>query len=1108
MPKQANISHYFKVRTSNVPSNKTCCSAKSDGVKKAQHVVPGKTTEAAPDSVKKCVHNEPARKKRKVELIELEKGDELPTNTDTVSPAMSANAPPNERLVCSSTLMKLETFVANQNNVREKNDDVPDILEEGILRSHTVCESGKSLTSHLETYSRNRNVSPDSTSPKLGDSSTLTDDGTRLPGRNLKYTPLEQQIVAIKEKHPGTLLMVECGYKYRFFGTDAEIAAKELNIFCHLDHNFMTASIPTHRLFVHLRRLVAAGHKVAVVKQTETSALKAAGDTKSSLFSREVSAVYTKSTLLGEDVNPLSQGAYSDEESRDDLLPPANYLMCINECIIVGSKLHSISVVAVQPGTGDIVYDEFDDERSCSRLLAVISHIQPVEFLLPEALSADVENLVKGISAYTGDEHPRVERLPGAAFVPESSEQVDSFNAGRCDQLPDGVVKCLTAVAQYLKEFNLDTVLKLSCNMRHFSESTDHMKLNAQALCSLEIFQNSTDHRVQGSLLSVMDHTRTKFGSRLFKHWLSQPLCDIKKIEQRQDAVAEIIAGNCGVIVELAALLGKMPDVERGLCNIYYQRCSTLEFLSVAQSLQRVAAAAHADDAPRSPLLRDIVAQLPARLAGVGDHLAAIDAAAARRGDKLRVLRAADATPAVAATRGAIRDVETELVAHRREIRYILRMPAIDYVTVSGAEYLVEVRNSLLASVPADWTRVGATKAVTRFRSPTAARLHGRLCALREQLHVDCGAAWREFLARFGAEHGANRVAVRRLAELDCLLSLAETARQSGYARPLMVEHGPVLHFKAGRHPVVAAAMEAAGRAYVANDADLDAGGRRCVVVTGPNMGGKSSYVRQVALACIMAQVGSWVAARAAVVGVVDAVHVRMGARDAILRGQSTFMLELAETAEILASATCRSLVVLDELGRGTSTHDGAAIATATLRYVATELRCLTLFVTHYPHVAALETSLPHCIANYHMAFMLEGDTGNDDGNSDDGSDDDRGNDVDEGDGGGEDGCGGSDLSLSGWQQRARGGGNGRPAEVTFLYRLTAGAASRSYGLNVARLAGIPARVLRAAHARAARLEEKVECDRCERALFRRLCVDDAPPPLQLLREIQSRPVR
>ncbi|XP_035235486.1 DNA mismatch repair protein Msh3 isoform X2 [Anguilla anguilla] len=894
---------------------------------------------------------------------------------------------------------------------------------------------------------------------------------TSAPNKRTKsiYTPLELQYLEIKEKHKDVLLCVECGYKYRFFGEDAEVAAKALNIFCHLDHNFMTASIPTHRLFVHVRRLVSQGYKVGVVKQTETTALKASGANKSAIFTRQLSALYTKSTLVGEDVNPLlTLGAL--EEAEDVVLDaPNNYLMCVSENWDSKTKELTVGLVAVQPSTGDVMLDCFKDGPPRSELEARVLRIQPVEILLPSDLSQTTEQLLRGIASASvqADDRIRVERLDSSRFefttalrtVTDFYSDASHQKAGEADRgaadsnslssiisLETPVICCLGPVIQYLADFNLQRVLTCPSSFRRLSCEADCMSLSATTMRNLEILCNQTDCKVRGSLLWVLDHTQTPFGRRLMKKWVSQPLKSATEIRARQDAVAEVLSSEHSALPSVRALLCRLPDLERGICSIYHKKCSTQEFYLISSTLSRLGAELQAlvpaiQSQLSSTHLKELLTELPRLLAPAQGFLSVLNETAAKTGDKTQLFADLTDFPVIRERKEEIQAVLSDILEHRREVRRVLRNPSLDYVTVSGQEFLIEVKNSLSSSVPSDWVKVSSTKAVGRYHSPFIVEKHRRLLQLREQLVIDCGREWTNFLQQFGEHYHIMRKAVCHLATLDCFFSLADVAKQGNYCRPEVLEGESQIIIREGRHPVIDVLIGEQEQ-YVPNDTELQGDGRRTMIITGPNMGGKSSYIRQVALVCIMAQMGSFVPAREATLGIVDGIYTRMGASDNLSRGRSTFMEELLEASEIVSRATSRSLVILDELGRGTSTHDGIAIAYATLEFFIRDVKSLTLFVTHYPPLCELERVFPQHVGNYHMAFLL------------------------------------NEMDAQADDEEAR------PEFITFLYQLTEGAAARSYGLNVARLAEVPESVIRTAALKSKELEAAVDVRRKSKKRF------------------------
>ncbi|XP_061527989.1 DNA mismatch repair protein Msh3 isoform X2 [Phycodurus eques] len=796
------------------------------------------------------------------------------------------------------------------------------------------------------------------------------------------YTPLEQQVIQLKKQHKDVLLAVECGYKYRFFGDDAEIAAKELNIFCHLDHNFMTCSIPTHRLFVHVRRLVSHGHKVGVVKQTETSAIKASGANKNTLFTRQLSALYTKSTLVGEDINPVcgpddvKEGGSHDAVSQ----PTDSILLCVSENWDRLKKQLTVGLVAVQPSTGEVQLDSFPDGQSRSELESRVLKINPVEILVPSDLSAQTQKLLQSITNASS-----FQRLTG---------------------------------------------------------ESQGMILSAATLRNLEILNNQTDGGVRGSLLWVLDHTRTSFGRRLMRKWVTRPLTDPRSILERQDAVQEILESDSLTLNSTTSLLVHLPDLERGICSIFNKKSSTQEFYLIISSLCRLALELQAllpaiRAQIRSGLIRGLLVDTPDLLAPAHDFLSVLNEKAAKCGNKTELFSDLSGFPVLLERREQIQKVLQEIQDHCKHVRIVLKAPALNYTTVSGQEFLIEVKNSQSSIVPIDWVKISSTKVVSRYHSPFLVERHKKLLQLREQLLLDCQREWTAFMDQFGEHYHTMKRAISHLATMDCLFSLAEVAKHGDYCRPKVSDNERQIVIKDGRHPAIDLLMGEHSQ-YVPNNAQLQADGKITMIITGPNMGGKSSYIRQVALICVMAQIGSYVSSSEARLGILDGIYTRMGASDNIYKGRSTFMEELTEASEIISHATERSLVILDELGRGTSTHDGIAIAYATLEHFIRDVKSFTLFVTHYPPLCELERVYPQHVSNYHMSFLL--------------NDPDVATDTQD--------------------------GEVHPEFITFLYQLSEGAAARSYGLNVARLADIPESILQTAALKARELEDAVNSRR------------------------------
>ncbi|KAM3611235.1 uncharacterized protein V6R79_015340 [Siganus canaliculatus] len=889
------------------------------------------------------------------------------------------------------------------------------------------------------------------------------DSGTTSRRSKSVYTPLEQQVIQLKQQHKDALLAVECGYKYRFFGEDAEIAAKELNIVCHLDHNFMTCSIPTHRLFVHVRRLVSHGHKVGVVKQTETSAIKASGTNRNALFTRQLSGLYTKSTLVGEDVNPVCRLGDVEEGACGDVVsdPPDSFLLCISENWDKQKKQLTVGLVAVQPSTGDVLLDCFPDGPSRLEVESRILKINPVEILVPSDLSEQTQRLLHSITnaSSQADDRARVEKRDSAQFEFASAmntvtefycrtQEKGSRSLSSVASLESPVICCLGPLIQYLQDFSLERVLQSESSFRHLSCTTEGMKPSAATLRNLEILNNQTDGGMKGSLLWVLDHTHTPFGRRLMRKWVSQPLTDAQSISDRLDAVQEILESHSLTLNSVKSLLSHLPDLERGICSIYHKKSSTQEFYLISSSLSRLGLELEAllpaiQSQISSMLLRSLLLDTPDLLAPAHSFLKVLNEKAAKCGNKTELFSDLSDFPVLQERQQQIQAVINQIYDHRKEVRLTLKVPALDYTTVSGQEFLIEVKNSLSSAVPRDWVKISSTKAVSRYHSPFLVERYKKLLQLREQLLLDCQREWTAFLDRFGEHYHTMKRAISHLATMDCLFSLAEVAKQGDYCRPEVCGNQRQIVIRDGRHPAIDLLMGEHNQ-FVPNQTELQGDGRRTMIITGPNMGGKSSYIRQVALICIMAQMGSYVPASEARLGILDGIYTRMGASDNIYKGRSTFMEELTEASDIISHATERSLVILDELGRGTSTHDGIAIAYATLEYFVRDVKAFTLFVTHYPPLCELEKVFPKHVSNYHMAFLL--------------NEPDAAADTDD--------------------------GEVQPEFITFLYQLTEGAAGRSYGLNVARLADIPDTILHTAARKARELESTVNNRRKSKKLL------------------------
>ncbi|KIK21377.1 hypothetical protein PISMIDRAFT_681294 [Pisolithus microcarpus 441] len=930
-------------------------------------------------------------------------------------------------------------------------------------RSDAAFKELSDLFSHKPVKKKGK-ASTSTVKPKRGAAEEIGPSG-------LPYTPAELQSLKLINENPGVVLMIESGYKYYFYGESAMIASRELGVVAYLRRNLMTAFIPVHRRDLHVKKLLSQGHKVGIVEQTETAALKKASDNRNTLFERKLTYLYTATT-------------YVDEVGSTDDLDKygAPLLACFLESPSRGDVPDdqvSIAMIAITPSTGDVIWDEFDDSIMRSELETRLVHTRPAELVLPErGLSRLTEKVLKHFASSAASEHKiRIERYENPMDYTAAFDFVTQFYNDKAKQgaakdpkmeglldiianFSQRVVVALAHAIQYLSAFSIADAFLGAKFFSKFANRT-HMLLNSNTLTNLEIYQNQTDYTTTGSLMWILDHTTTKFGARLLKNWVGRPLTDKKVLQQRIDAIEEIITSSSERLVALRQAMRKLPDLAKGLCRIQYGQCSPQELATLLPAFNKVANAF--DGLVNEPgggftckLLNEIALALPKLKTPMRDLLGVVSLKEAAQGNKMSLWKDDEKYPALVQLQLMIQTIESELSEELKRIRKILRMPSLQWTTTLGFEYLVEVKKADNREVPVSWELVSSTKYLRRYYTPEVKKLLQERARYQELLTAEANKAYKSFLADIvQSYYPVLRDAVSKLAVADCLCSLAQVALQDGYVRPEFTEDD-VLDIVDGRHPMVEALRP---DPFVPNTICLGGDSARSVIITGPNMGGKSSAVRMVALIAIMAQIGSYVPAKAARIGMCDGIIARMGASDELARGRSTFMVEMAETSEILTIATPKSLVILDELGRGTSTADGMAIADAVLHHLIQDVKCKTLFITHYPLIAVdMGRRFPKEVQNAHMSYTTE-------------------------------------TRIDGRR------------DVTFLYRLTRGFAKESFGVECARLAGIPEEVLTVATERSERCRLSVEAhNRLIRmqACFRLIkqCLASPPDPAQLLREL------
>ncbi|KAJ7083832.1 DNA mismatch repair protein MSH3 [Mycena crocata] len=839
------------------------------------------------------------------------------------------------------------------------------------------------------------------------------------------FTPLENQVRRLKKENPSALLMVEVGYKYKFFGEDAKVAAKELGMVCFMQRNFLVASIPTHRRDIHLKKLLSQGYKVGIIQQIETAALKKAGDNRNAPFERKLVHLFTAATYV--------DGLDSVDEVDKYAAPR---LMCIIEGRSGkdGSDV-CIGMISVSPSVGDVVWDAFDDSLMRIELETRLVHSNPAELLLPRnGLSKPTGKMLRHFAeAPTTSSRIRTEYFDEALPFSDAFAYVSEFYANSRPEntvilaaiadFPKSVVIGLACTIRYLSTFDLAATLSQASFFTKFTTKS-HMLLAGNTLANLEIFQNATDLATKGSLLWILDKTTTAFGARQLKSWISRPLVDKSALEDRIEAVEEIMTSSSERLVTLRQLLKRLPDLAKGLCRIQYKQCTPQELAVLLPAFYKIGNAFIDVEKPndvglKSKLLNEILLSLPPLQKPMKDLLDAINIKQTAEGKKDSMWKDPSKYPeAIQAVEG---ELEEELVA----IRKTLKFPSLKWTTAAGEEYLIEVKKSDKRPIPDSYLpAISKTKSVERYRSLEVKKKLKERAQWQESLQLEARKAFLTFLDEVSAHYAIMRDAVNKLATADCLNSLALVALRDNYVKPQFTDDDDdVLEIIDGRHPMIEALRS---DPFVPNSVSFCKEGRN-KIITGPNMGGKSSCVRMIALLTIMAQIGSYVPAMSFKLGMTDAVLTRMGAWDESARGRSTFMVEMLETSAILHDATQNSLVILDELGRGTSTFDGMAIAYAVLHHLLASTRCKTLFITHYPLVATeLEKKFPGRVQNIHVGYHTE------------------------------------NRGIEGRR------------DITFLYRLTDGIAKESFGVECARLAGLPESILRNATEQSSKMEAAI----------------------------------
>ncbi len=795
-----------------------------------------------------------------------------------------------------------------------------------------------------------------------------------------KLSPMMEQYFEIKKNYSDTLLFFRLGDFYEMFFEDAKIASKELELVltgrdCGQEERAPMCGVPFHSADSYIAKLVSRGYKVAICEQVEDPA-EAKGIVK-----RDVVRIVTPGTVI--ESNML-------DESKN------NYLASV----FLSDKGCGLAFVDVS--TGEVHLDSFAENDSTQRILNQLGCYSPSEIIINK-YAASVKSVVSFIKDRLSvdfqiiNDNDYSENDLGALIkehIPEANNNFEQFSANKSLLFAFGIA------LSYLKgvqKTNLENI-----NEVDFYNEESFLALDLIARRNLELTETQLRREKKGSLLWVLDHTKTAMGKRLLRNWVEQPLINYNAIIQRQNAVEELTC-NTILLDSVMEYLSDMFDIERIMTRIVYGTANAKELKTLSQTIDKLYDIKSTLSSVKSKMLTSIYDEIDL-LEDVNtlikNSITDEPPLTVREGGMIRAgyNDELDSLHDILNNgKGFLAKIEQD----EREKTGINKLK-IGYNRVFG--YYIEVTNSFKELVPETYIRKQTLTNCERYITQELKELESKVLGAQERivrLEFELFSAIRTTIAN---QLERVRTTARAVARLDSLCSLAFTAVNNNYTRPI-VDNSDEIIIKDGRHPVVELML--GGAPFVPNDTKLDCRENRIAMITGPNMAGKSTYMRQVAVITLMAQIGSFIPASSAKIGIVDRIFTRVGASDDLSAGQSTFMLEMTEVADILKNATSKSLIVFDEIGRGTSTYDGMSIARAVLEYTADKKKigAKTLFATHYHELTELENTVDG-VRNFNTSVKKRGD------------------------------------------------------DITFLRRIVKGPADGSYGVEVAKLAGVPKAVV------------------------------------------------
>ena len=795
-----------------------------------------------------------------------------------------------------------------------------------------------------------------------------------------------QQYFEIKKQHPDEILFYRVGDFYEMFYDDALTASRELELTltgknCGKEERAPMCGVPFHSYEGYVARLIAKGYKVAICEQMEDPAL-AKGLVKRDIIRVVTPGTVIESSMLAEDKNNYLCAIYLKKQRRS----------------------WRAGVCFADISTGEAYATELSAEKMGGAIITELCRYMPSEILINTAMLD-----LKDVTAYIKQHTSALVELREDACCKDSvvdAELTAQFGADwrkTCGFAEGGMVPYAVAMLLgYLKETQKHGIERIRA-VQNYADA-QYMRLSPVTRANLELTETMRGREKKGTLLWVLDKTETSMGKRLLRAWIEQPLVDSAAINARLDAVDALYQENVAR-GDLKEALGRVFDIERLTTRILYGSATPREVCALGDTCDALPEVRRIAEASTAPLLQKLAADIDPLediLSRIRSAIGDDPPASLKDGGVIR--------PGYNSEVDELRDIMhggkgylSQLEARLREETGIPKLK-IGFNKVFG--YYIEVSRSYTGSVPDTFTRKQTLTTGERYITPELKDLENKILGANERLLVLEHQLFADLLSAISAEILRIQKTASAVAQLDVLAAFAEVAVCNNYVKPT-VDDSDVLDIAEGRHPVIEQMLK--GSLFVPNDTTLDETDNRMLIITGPNMAGKSTYMRQNALIALMAQIGSFVPAASCRVGVVDAIFTRVGASDDLAAGQSTFMVEMTEVAEILEHATKNSLVILDEIGRGTSTFDGMSIARAVVEHICAHIGCKTLFATHYHELTELEQDVEG-VKNYNIAVKKRGE------------------------------------------------------DITFLRRIVAGPADDSYGIEVAKLAGLPSSVTRRAH--------------------------------------------